>query len=302
MRSRPRRVKSLRVRLRGGRRACHEAIGSDDCRVAHDGSYSVREPAVAGFFYPIDPVELRATVRACLDEGRRRMRPGDPAPKALIAPHAGFVYSGPIAGSAYALLEPLRDRIRRVVLIGPSHRVAFRGLALSSATAWRTPLGVVRLDRAGASVLEALPQMRVFDEAHQHEHALEVQLPFLQEILGEFTLLPTVAGDATAEEVAQVLDLVWGGDETLVVVSSDLSHYYDYETAQALDRATTAAIEALRPEGLDEESACGRVPVRGFLVGAKRHGLTCRTLDVRNSGDTAGTRDRVVGYGAYAFA
>jgi AmmeMemoRadiSam system protein B len=266
--------------------------------------YPIREPAVAGLFYPDDADTLRRTVHACLDEGRqRRERAGAaPAPKALIAPHAGFVYSGPIAASAYALVEPLRDRIRHVLLLGPSHRVPFRGLALSSAGTWRTPLGDVRLDRPGATLLEALPQVRVLDAAHADEHGLEVQLPFLQEVLGEFSLLPIVAGDATADEVAQAIELAWGGDETLIVVSSDLSHYYDYATARSLDLATTAAIEALRPDGLEEESACGRVPVRGLLVCAKRHGLRCRTLDLRSSGDTAGPRDRVVGYGAYAFA
>jgi len=265
---------------------------------------AIREPAVAGFFYPDDPEVLRLTVHACLEEGRRRLRAAGPgaAPKALIAPHAGYAYSGPIAGSAYATLEVLRDRIDRVVLLGPSHRVAFRGLALSSASFWRTPLGDVPLDRAGAAALEKLPQVRVFDAAHAEEHSLEVQLPFLQETLGSFALLPLVAGDATPQEVAQVLELAWGGPETLIVVSSDLSHYYDYEKARSLDRVTTAAIEALRSEALDEQSACGRVPVRGLLVGARLHGLAARTLDLRNSGDTAGPRDRVVGYGAYAFA
>jgi AmmeMemoRadiSam system protein B len=264
----------------------------------------VREPAVAGFFYPDDAEVLRRTVRACLEEGRRHLRDLNcaEAPKALIAPHAGYVYSGPVAGSAYAAIESLRDRIERVVLLGPSHRVAFRGLALSSASVWRTPLGDVRLDRVGAAALEKLPQVRVFDAAHAEEHSLEVQLPFLQETLGSFLLLPLVAGDATPQEVAQVLELAWGGAETLIVVSSDLSHYYDYERARSLDRVTTAAIEALRAEGLDEQSACGRVPVRGLLIGARHHGLAARTLDLRNSADTAGPRDRVVGYGAYVFA
>jgi hypothetical protein len=263
----------------------------------------IREPAVAGTFYPRDPEALRSSVRAYLEQGRRRLAgAGALAPKALIAPHAGYVYSGPIAGSAYATLDPQRDRIERVVLIGPSHRVAFRGLAVSSATVWRTPLGDVPLDRAGAAELEKLPQVRVFDAAHADEHSLEVQLPFLQEALGSFALLPIVAGDATAQDVAQVIERAWGGPETLIVISSDLSHYYDQAMARTLDGITTAAIEALRPEGLDEDSACGRVPVRGLLVSARQHGLAAHTLDLRNSGDTAGPRDRVVGYGAYAFA
>lgn len=264
---------------------------------------AVREPAVAGLFYPSDPDALREAVRTYLAEGRRRLRgSGVAAPKALIVPHAGYVYSGPVAGSAYATLAAQRDRIERVVLLGPSHRVAFRGLALSSSIVWHTPLGDVPLDRIGTAALETLPQVRVFDAAHAEEHSLEVQLPFLQEALGPFLLLPIVAGDATAEEVAQVIERMWGGPETLIVVSSDLSHYHDSATARTLDAATTAAIEALRPEGLDEDGACGRVPVRGLLVGARRHGLAAHTLDLRNSGDTAGSPDRVVGYGAYAFA
>jgi AmmeMemoRadiSam system protein B len=264
-------------------------------------SGGVRLPAVAGLFYPDDASALRRSVQAHLADGRKRLAAGAAVPKAIIAPHAGFVYSGPVAGTAYARIEPARERIRRVVLLGPSHRVPFRGLALSTATAYRTPLGDVALDAAGAAELAVLPQVDFLDAAHAQEHSLEVQLPFLQEALADFALLPVVAGDATASEVAQAIERVWGGDETLVVVSSDLSHYYDYATAEALDRATTAAIEALRPDGLDEESACGRVPVRGLLVAAKHHGLTARTLDLRSSGDTAGPRDRVVGYGAYAF-
>jgi AmmeMemoRadiSam system protein B len=267
----------------------------------------IRPPAVAGLFYPAEPEALRAVVRRCLAEGRGRLRAAPagaeaPPPKALIVPHAGYVYSGPVAGSAYALVEPLRGRIERVVLLGPSHRVAFRGLALSTASAFSTPIGDVPLDASGAKALAALPQVRFSDAAHSEEHSLEVQLPFLVEALGDFALLPLVVGEAAPGDVAAVIEAVWGGSETLVVVSSDLSHYYDYDTARTLDRATTAAIEALRPEGLDEESACGRVPVRGLLVAARHHRLAARTLDLRSSGDTAGPHDRVVGYGAYAFA
>lgn len=259
-----------------------------------------REPAVAGLFYPGDREGLRQSVLACLEEGRRRLRDARP-PKALIAPHAGYAYSGPIAGSVYASIEPLRGAVDRVVLLGPSHRVALRGLALSTADFYRTPLGDVPLDRDGAAALAKLPQVRFFDAAHAEEHSLEVQLPFLQLVLGDFSLLPIVAGDATPAEVAEVIEAAWGGPETLIVVSSDLSHYYDYETARALDRATSGAIEALRPEGVGEAGACGRVPVRGLLVAARRHALAALTLDLRSSGDTAGPRDRVVGYGAYVF-
>ncbi len=257
---------------------------------------------MAGLFYPADERELRATVQQCLEEGRSRAS-GVEAPKALIAPHAGFVYSGPIAGTAYATLAAAGDAIRRVVLLGPSHRLPLRGLALSGADAFRTPLGDVALDAEAAERARGLAQVDVLDAAHEQEHSLEVQLPFLQEVLGaSFGLVPFSVGSATPDEVAEVIDALWDGAETLILVSSDLSHYYDYETARRLDAATTAAIEALRPEGLDEESACGRVPVRGLLVSARRHGLAARTLDLRNSGDTAGPRDQVVGYGAYAFA
>jgi MEMO1 family protein len=264
---------------------------------------SIRHPAVAGTFYPADPEALRAQVRACLAEGRRRQaaRIGGLRPKALVVPHAGYVYSGPVAGSAFALLAPWAAEIRSVVLFGPSHRVAFGGLATSTAAAWATPLGEVALDPDGKAALEALPQVKPLDAAHAREHSLEVELPFLQESLSDFTLLPVVAGHAPPPAVAEALGAAWGGDETLVVVSSDLSHYLDYGAARALDRATSAAIEALRPEDLGHECACGGVPLRGLLVAARTHGLTPHTLDLRSSGDTAGPRDQVVGYGAYAF-
>jgi AmmeMemoRadiSam system protein B len=258
-----------------------------------------RRPAVAGVFYPDDPDELAREVRAHLGAAKRH---GGPAPRAIIAPHAGYVYSGPVAGSAYARLAPLRGRVRRVVLIGPSHHVGFEGLAVPSADAFTTPLGPVPLDREAIDALLALPQVRELDAAHAQEHSLEVQLPFLQEVLGEFRLVPLAAGDASAEEVAEVIERFFDEPETLVVVSSDLSHYHDYATARRLDAETSRAICELRPDDLDWESACGRVGVRGLLVVARRHGLAAHALDVRSSGDTAGPRDRVVGYGAYEFA
>jgi MEMO1 family protein len=261
-----------------------------------------RPPAVAGSFYPAEPERLRAAVAGYLGEVAAHAGRTAAPPKALIAPHAGYVYSGPVAASAYALLAAQRERIERVVLLGPSHRVPLRGLAAPSVDAFQTPLGEVPLDRAALERALALPQVQVLDAAHAWEHSLEVQLPFLQCVLGGFQLVPLVVGEASPGEVAEVLELLWGGDETLVVVSSDLSHYYDYETARRLDAATSRAIEELRPEGLDEESACGRMPARGLLLAAKRHGLRARTLDLRSSGETAGPRDQVVGYGAYAFA
>jgi hypothetical protein len=260
---------------------------------------ATRPAAFAGTFYPGTRAELEAAVRGYL--AAAPAAPADaPAPKALIAPHAGYVYSGPVAASAYARLSPLRGRVERVVLLGPSHRVFLEGLAVPDADAFQTPLGPVPVDRAGLERALELPQVQVLARAHEFEHSLEVQLPFLQLVLGDFALVPLVAGDASAESVAEVLDALWGGDETRVVVSSDLSHYEPYERARRQDARTCAAIEALRPEALGEDDACGRVPIRGLLLAARARGLAVRALDLRSSGDTAGTRERVVGYGAFA--
>ncbi len=258
-----------------------------------------RAPAVAGTFYPGDPTDLARAVDAYLEGAATE--PG-PVPKALIAPHAGYVYSGPVAGSAYAQIRMLRGTVTRVVLIGPAHRHPLRGLAVHGADAFRTPLGDVPLDLDAIAQVLALPQVVSLDEAHQDEHSLEVHLPFLQQVLGHFSLVPLVAGDASPVQVAEALEQLWGGPETLLVISSDLSHYHDYETARRLDQATTSAIEALDPGGLGPGSACGRIPIGGLLLAARRHGLGVRSLDLRSSGDTAGPRDQVVGYGAYALA
>ena len=263
-----------------------------------------RHPAVAGTFYPDDARELRASVSSYLASAASAPRSEikAPTPKALIAPHAGYIYSGPIAASAYARWTGLHSRVERVILLGPSHRIPLEGLAASSADCFDTPLGAVPIDREAVERSLALPQVRLLDAAHDREHSLEVQLPFLQEVLGEFALVPFSVGDATPDEVAEVLELLWGGDETRIVISSDLSHYSDYKSAQRFDAETTRAIEELRPEALDYESACGRVPVSGLLRVAQRKALTVTTLDLRNSGDTAGSRGQVVGYGAYAIA
>lgn len=258
---------------------------------------TIRPPAVAGLFYPAAAEELHVMVQGFL---RQADSSGTP-PKAVIAPHAGYVYSGPVAASAYARLRPVRGVVRRVVLLGPSHRVGFLGLASSSADAFRTPLGDIPLDRAAIARLAALPQVHTLDEAHSMEHSLEVHLPFLQEVLGDFELVPLVVGDASAQEVDEVLEQLWGGPETLIVISSDLSHYHDYATARAMDQVTAQAIEELRYQDLHGEDACGRNPVRGLLRLAQRMGLKADTVDLRNSGDTAGPRDSVVGYGAWLF-
>lgn len=260
---------------------------------------AIRPPAVAGQFYPADPVEIRRQIATFL-AAAPQARP--PAPKAIIVPHAGWIYSGPIAAAAYAQLASARGTIRRVVLLGPSHRVALRGLALSGADRWATPLGPIALDRAGGLRLAALPGLGIFDPAHAREHALEVQLPFLQTVLGnDFLLLPLVVGDAPAETVAAALDAVWGDAETLVVISTDLSHYLDDQACRRQDLSTAAAIERLDGDGVGRDAACGRNPLAGLLLTAKRRGLRIERLDLRHSGDTAGPRDRVVGYGAWAL-
>ena len=260
-----------------------------------------RPPAVAGAFYPADPGTLAHDVRAYLAAVNGAHPPHDGPPKALVVPHAGYVYSAPIAAVAYAQLSPFKDRIKRVVLLGPCHRVAVAGVALCSADSFATPLGSVPVDHSLDEAVLALNNTEVFDPAHLPEHSLEVQVPFLQEVLGDFTLLPMVVGGASPDQVARVLDCVWGGAETLIVISSDLSHYLDYDTARTLDMRTCTAIEALDGDAIRDDQACGRYPLKGLLATAKRRHMTVETLDLRNSGDTAGTRDQVVGYGAWAL-
>ena len=258
---------------------------------------SIRPAAVAGTFYPGTRGALEAQVRAFLGDA-----PGAGAPpKLLIVPHAGYVYSGPVAGRAYARLAPWADQVRRVVLLGPAHRVALRGLAVPTVDAFETPLGRVAIDRQARTALLDLPQVARDDRAHALEHSLEVQLPFLQTVLGpSFTLLPLAVGDASPALVAEVLERLWGGDETLIVVSSDLSHYLPYDVARATDRTTAARIVGLATD-IDPYEACGAHALNGALAAARQHGLRAELLDLRNSGDTAGDRRRVVGYAALAL-
>jgi MEMO1 family protein len=258
---------------------------------------SIRQPAVSDMFYPGDTQALRAMISAYLDG----VAPQGEAPKALIAPHAGYIYSGSVAAAVYARLKPVADTIQRVVLLGPSHRVPFHGIAISGADYFRTPLGDIPLDREAIAGLDDLPQVVQLEHAHANEHSLEVQLPFLQQVLTSFTLVPMVVGDALAEAVSEVLARVWGGPETLIVISSDLSHYHDYVTAQRMDQQTSESIISLDPDSIRYEDACGRIPVQGLLLLAKKLGLQGEIVDLQNSGDTAGDKSRVVGYGAYAF-
>lgn len=258
----------------------------------------VRPPAAAGRFYPRDPGELRSLIQDFLLKVAPRPGPG---PKALIAPHAGYPYSGPIAASAYAALLPDREVVKRVVLAGPAHFVAFEGLAVSSAEAFATPLGVVPVDVAAVQELISKGLARELDIAHAREHSLEVHLPFLQVVLKDFALVPLVAGEATPEKISSALETLWGGPETRFVISSDLSHYLDSEAARRLDATTAAAIEALDAGAVGEEQACGRIPIRGLLAAAAKHRLHAHTADLRNSADTGGPPEQVVGYGAFLF-
>jgi len=259
----------------------------------------IRQPAVAGRFYPETKTELQTVVNQHLDTAL--CASDAPVPKAIIAPHAGFIYSGAVAASVYALLKPVKNTIKRVVLLGPCHRVGITGLALSAADAFSTPLGDVDIDHNQDSAILNYEQVQIFDKTHEQEHSLEVHLPFLQTVLSDFKLIPLVVGETAPEKVWDILNLLWGGDETLIVISSDLSHFHDYETAVTLDKATATAIENLSPQDISSGGACGRFPIAGLLVGAALKNLTVETLDLRNSGDTAGPKEKVVGYGAWAF-
>jgi AmmeMemoRadiSam system protein B/AmmeMemoRadiSam system protein A len=276
----------------------------------------VRPPAVAGSFYPSDPAELRRTVQGHIAYGRGAPNPfaptgasfggrhggtgGPAAPKVLIAPHAGYEFSGPTAGHAYARLESQRDVITRVVLLGPTHRVAVRGMALPDATAFATPLGEIPLDRAAIATLRPLRSVLVSAAAHAQEHSLEVHLPFLQEVLAQFALVPLAVGDATPAEVADVLALLWGGPETLIVISTDLSHYLSYREAVTQDGTTLEAVLNF-DASVTHEAACGATPINGLLALAAQRNMSIELIDQSNSGDTAGPRDHVVGYAALAL-
>jgi AmmeMemoRadiSam system protein B len=259
-------------------------------------AFRTRSPAVAGLFYPEDPYDLRVAVRSYLDQGKSV----GAVPKALIVPHAGFVYSGPIAASAYRTLTKAAGHIDRVVLAGPTHRVPVAGVAIPEVAAFDTPLGRVPLDLDMLASLAKLPGVVVSDQAHHLEHSLEVQLPFLQMTLGNFRLVPLAVGAASPAAVAAILEAAWGGPETLVVVSSDLSHYHPYAEARRIDDATRDRVLQL-DSTLRDDQACGCNAVNGLMLVAARHGLTPTALDLRNSGDTSGDRSRVVGYGAFAL-
>lgn len=265
----------------------------------------IRQPAVAGAFYPGQKHTLQNDVdallrAAMLDVKQSEQMASSHALKAIIVPHAGYIYSGATAAAAYARLADRRESIKRVILLGPVHRVPVSGLALPAAAVFATPLGEIEIDQLALASIKHLSQIVISGPAHEQEHSLEVQLPFLQRVLSGFKLVPLAVGDASAEEVAEVLNVLWGKAETLIVISSDLSHFLPYQTAQAVDAQTVQTILNLSST-LDHQQACGGTPVNGLLLAARQHQLQPRLLDLCNSGDTAGDKNRVVGYASFAF-
>jgi AmmeMemoRadiSam system protein B len=257
----------------------------------------IRKAAVAGSFYPEDPGNLQRTVHNFLDGAKKNL----PVPKAVIAPHAGYIYSGPIVANAYAALASVSATIKRVILLGASHYANFEVIALSGAKSFATPLGLLKIDQVAAKQILSFSDVAILDEAHVAEHSLEVQLPFLQVLLKDFVIVPLLVNSITPQQIAKVIEALWGGPETLIVISSDLSHYLDYKMAKKTDQKTAQAIVNLSPQDIQEYQACGSLPIKGMLeVAIKKH-LQAAVIDLRNSGDTSGGRDRVVGYGAFHF-
>jgi len=259
---------------------------------------NIKQPCVDGYFYPGNPEILSKTIHNLITSAKSFELP---PPKAIIAPHAGYTYSGAIAATIYKTLLPNKDLIKRVVVVGPAHKLSFRGIATTNCDYFSTPLGNLAIDLAAIASILSMPTVQVLEHAFDMEHCLEVQLPFLQTVLKDFKLIPFVIGNAQPQDVANLLLRLWGGRETLIVISSDLSHYYDYNTAQEFDKAASKAITSLAPNDLQDHQACGQLPIKGLLLAAAELKLQAQILDLRNSGDTSGNKDRVVGYGAYYF-
>ena len=259
-------------------------------------SQQVRLPAVAGQFYTDNPDVLQQQVTDFLNRAEAHHVA---TPKAIIAPHAGYIYSGPVAATAYKTLASQAEDIKRVVILSPAHRYGFRGIAWSSADYFRTPLGDIAVDHASIAQLQDLAFVANLEQAFENEHALEVHLPFLQTVLNDFSIVPFIVGMAEAVQVAELLERLWGDTETLIVISSDLSHFSPYEQARQHDMSTCDKIEQLDYESISGEDACGTYPLSGLLLVARNRNLHVQRLDLRNSGDTAGSKDSVVGYGAF---
>ncbi|MEY3220641.1 MAG: hypothetical protein RIT27_1998 [Pseudomonadota bacterium] len=257
----------------------------------------IRKPILAGFFYPDEPLFLIHTIEELLKE----IPPTDISPKALIVPHASYEYAGKIMATAYASLLKKHFQIKNVVLLGISHHTSFRGIAVTSKTAYLTPLGQIPVEESTVMKLLQYPQIIMFDEAHIKEHCLELQLPFLQVILQSFSLIPLVVGDISSNNISEVLKILWGNQETLVIVTSNLSYYHHYNTAQQLDQMNATLIETLRWQDLKHDQTCSSPLMGGLLQVAQQKALTAKTFAICNSGDTIGTKDRVVGYGAFGF-
>lgn len=255
-------------------------------------------PNVADKFYPADPSVLRQDILTMLTAASDKATL--PIPKAIIAPHAGYIYSGLIAASAYACLTKAKKQIHRIVLLAPSHQYPVSGVAITDAKSYMTPLGQITIDQKSISALN-LPYVQAVEEAFASEHAIEVHLPFLQLTLETFSLIPLLVGLATTAQVGKVLEKLWDGPETLIIISSDLSHYYPYDLAQFLDKKTAEAIIKLDPKDITPEQACGAVGIKGLLAIAAKKKLHASQIDLRNSADTAGPKDQVVGYGAFHF-
>ena len=260
---------------------------------------NIINPVVAGAFYPSPPQVLQEMLQKFLAQAQQHNNL--PVPKAIIAPHAGYIYSGPIAASAYACLQNAKDKIKNVIILAPAHRYPVLGVAATAADSYATPLGKIKINQATISAALELPFVNTVEAAYKTEHAIEVHLPFLQTLLTDFSIVPFIVGDASIEQITTLLETLWDGEETLIVISSDLSHYHEYEIAKQIDVQAAAAIVALNPRALDAEMACGHVAIRGLLAAAKKKNLTATQIDLRNSGDTAGPRDQVVGYGAFHF-
>lgn len=258
----------------------------------------IRKEAVAGTFYPEGTIELETLITTLLHE---KDLPDIPPPKAIIVPHAGYVFSGSIAASAYRKIKSFSSLIKKVVILGPSHRVSFNGIALSSDEQWATPLGNVEVDQETCCELKTIDFINYNDAAHKEEHSIEVQLPFLQKTLNDFTIIPLLSCQTSLKEAVYTLEKVWGDEETLIIISSDLSHFLNYDDCRKKDHETVNAIENFDYDKLKNDDACGLIPISALLAVAKQKKMKMETLDVRCSGDTAGRRDSVVGYASFGF-